>query len=142
VLYTGWERYNWTKPTRDDVTYFDRHPGPQPEVIDFLIDKRIKWIGADLASIDHSLFTRVRRMRPDLVTEYEAMTGRPIEETLPEKDFEYIHYATARNDVSMLENLGGELAEVAGRRVEMGAFPWRWQGGEGCVCRVAAFLEE
>jgi kynurenine formamidase len=24
----------------------------------------------------------------------------------------------------------------------MGAFPWRWQGGEGCICRVAAFLEE
>jgi len=42
----------------------------------------------------------------------------------------------------MLENLGGELAEVAGRRVDMGAFPWRWQGGEGCICRVAAFVEE
>ena len=132
----------WTKPTRDDVTYFDRHPGPQPEVIDFLIGKRIKWIGADLASIDHSLHTRVRRMRPDLVAEYETMTGRPIEETLPQKDFEYVHYATARNDISMLENLGGELAEVAGRRVDMGAFPWRWQGGEGCICRVAAFVEE
>ena len=142
VLYTGWDQYNWTKPTRNDVTYFDRHPGPQPEVIDFLIDKRIKWIGADLASIDHSLHTRVRRMRPDLVAEYEAMTGRPIEETLPVKDFEYIHYATARHDISMLENLGGELAEVAGRRVDMGAFPWRWQGGEASVCRVAAFVEE
>ena len=88
------------------------------------------------------LYTRVRRMRPDLVTEYETMTGRPIEEMLPEKDFEYIHYATARNDISMLENLGGEIAEVAGRRVDLGAFPWRWQGGEGCICRVAAFVEE
>jgi hypothetical protein len=41
----------------------------------------------------------------------------------------------------MLENLGGELAEVAGRRATLGAFPWRWEGGEGCVCRVAAFLD-
>jgi hypothetical protein len=41
----------------------------------------------------------------------------------------------------MLENLGGELAEVAGQRVTLGAFPWRWIGGEGCVCRVAAFLD-
>ncbi len=90
VLYTGWDKYNWTKPTRDDVTYFDRHPGPQPEVIDHLIGKRIKWIGADMASIDHSLHTRVRHMRPDLVGEYETMTGRPIEDTLPEKDFEYV----------------------------------------------------
>ena len=142
VLYTGWDQYNWTKPTRDDVMYFDRHPGPQPEVIDYLIDDRkIKWLGADLASMDHSLYVRVRWMRPDLVREYEQMTGRPIEETLPERDFEYVHYRTARSNVCMLENLGGELAEVAGRRVTLGAFPWRWEGGEGCVCRVAAFLE-
>src|SRR5690348_9947188 len=82
VLYTGWDQYNWTKPTRDDVMYFDRHPGPQPEVIDYLIEeKRIKWLGADLASMDHSLYVRVRWMRPDLVREYEQMTGRPIDQT-------------------------------------------------------------
>ena len=122
--------------------YFDRHPGPQPEVIDYLIDeKKIKWIGADLASMDHSLYVRVRWMRPDLVREYERMTGRPIEETLPERDFEYVHYRTARSNVCMLENLGGELSQIAGQRALIGAFPWRWEGGEGCVCRVAAFLD-
>jgi kynurenine formamidase len=141
VLYTGWDQYNWTKPTRDDVMYFDRHPGPQPEVIDYLVERHVKWLGADLASIDHSLYVRVRWMRPDLVREYEQLTGRPIEETLPERDFEYVHYTTARNNICMLENLGGELAEVAGRRVSLGAFPWRWVGGEGCICRVAAFLD-
>jgi arylformamidase len=107
-----------------------------------LIDeKKIKWLGADLASMDHSLYVRVRGMRPDLVREYELMTGRPIEQTLPERDFEYVHYRTARSNVCMLENLGGELAEVAGTRVTLGAFPWRWEGGEGCVCRVAAFVD-
>lgn len=142
VLYTGWDQYNWTKPTRDDVMYFDRHPGPRPEVIDYLIDeKKIKWIGADLASMDHSLYVRVRWMRPDLVREFEQMYGTSVEEFLPEKDFEYVHYRTARNNVCMLENLGGELAEVAGQRVTIGAFPWRWENGEGCVCRVAAFLD-
>ena len=48
----------WTKPLRDDVTYFDRHPGPRPEVIDYLLEKEIKWIGADLASIDAGLCPR------------------------------------------------------------------------------------
>ncbi len=141
VLYTGWDRYNWTQATRDDVMYFDRHPGPRPEVIDYLIgEKKIKWIGADLASIDHSLHVRVRWMRPDLVRELEQAWGKPMEEALPERDFEYVHYTTARNNVPMLENLGGEIAEVAGQRVVLGAFPWRWVNGEGCICRVAAFL--
>jgi kynurenine formamidase len=31
------------------------------------------------------------------------------------------------------------MAEVAGRRVDVGAFPWRWENGEGCICRVVAF---
>ena len=142
ILYTGWDRYNWTKPTRDDVMYFDRHPGPQPEVCDLLIERGIKWIGADLASIDHSLHVRVRHFRPDLVKEYEAMTGRPVDETLPMKDFEHIHSPIARANIPMLENLGGELADVAGRRVDVGAFPWRWVGGEASICRVVAFQEE
>ena len=73
--------------------------------------------------------------------EYEQLTGRPIEEALPERDFEYVHYRTARSNVCMLENLGGELAEVAGQRVVLGALPWRWIGGEGCICRVAAALD-
>jgi len=108
---------------------------------DWIDEKKIKWLGADLASMDHSLYVRIRWMRPDLVREYEQMSGRPIEETLPERDFEYVHYRTARSNVCMLENLGGELAEVAGQRVTLGAFPWRWIGGEGCVCRVAAFVD-
>ena len=93
------------------------------------------------ASMDHSLYVRIRWMRPDLVREYEQLTGAPIEQTLPERDFEYVHYRTARSNVCMLENLGGELADVAGKRVLLGAFPWRWIGGEGCVCRVAAFVD-
>src|SRR5438093_99827 len=117
ILYTGWDRYNWTKPTRDDVTYFDRHPGPMPEVCDYLIDRKIKWFGGDLASMDHSLYVRVRYFRPDLVKEYEEQTGKPIDESLPMKDFEHVHSHMAKANVPMLENLGGELSEVAGRRV-------------------------
>src|SRR5438093_9897174 len=139
ILYTGWDRYNWTKPTRDDVTYFDRHPGPMPEVCDYLIDKKIRWFGGDLASMDHSLYVRVRYFRPDLVKEYEAQTGKPIDETLPMKDFEHVHYHMAKANIPMLENLGGEMAEVAGRRIDVRAFPWRWENGEGCICRVVAF---
>jgi kynurenine formamidase len=140
ILYTGWDRYNWTKTTRDDVMYFDRHPGPMPEVCDYLIDRKIKMFGGDLASMDHSLYVRIRYFRPDLVKEYEAQTGKPIDEALPMKDFEHVHYHMAKANISMVENLGGELAEVAGRRVDIGAFPWRWVNGEGCICRVVAFL--
>jgi len=81
-----------------------------------------------------------RTKDPDLVTEFETQTGKPIDETLPMKDFEHVHYHMAKANIPMLENLGGELAEVAGTRVDIGAFPWRWVNGEGCICRVVAFV--
>src|SRR5438128_5308870 len=58
ILYTGWDRYNWTKPTRDDVMYFDRHAGPTPAFGDWLIDTRIRMFGGDLASMDQSRCVR------------------------------------------------------------------------------------
>jgi len=58
------------------------------------------------------------------------------------KDFEHVHYHMAKANIPMLENLGGELASVAGSRVDIGAFPWRWVNGEACICRVVAFAKE
>src|SRR2546430_17457145 len=51
----------------------------------------------------------------------------------------HVHYHMAKANVPMLENLGGELAEVAGRRVDVGAFSWRWIGGGRRLRRAAAF---
>ena len=48
----------------------------------------------------------------------------------------------AKENIPMLENLGGEIAEVAGRRIDVGAFPWRWVGGEASICRVVAFVND
>ncbi len=142
VLYTGWHRYNWAEGSPDEVCYFDKHPGPHPEVIDELVSKRAKWIGTDTPSLDHSLDTAIRAMRPDLVEEYEVLTGQPIEATLPRKWLEYSHVTTAKANIPLVENLAGDIRQVLGRRVTLGAFPWRWEGGEACVCRVVAFLDE
>jgi kynurenine formamidase len=142
IFHTGWHKYSWVEETYDEVTFFDRHPGFEPQVINYLVDKKVKWFGVDTPSIDHSLQTRIRGMRPDLVREYEEMTGAPIEETLPMRNYEYAHYKTARNDVSAVEILSKETTQVLGRRMTLGAFPWRWLGGEGCLCRVVAFLDE
>jgi len=142
VLYTGWHRYNWAEGTPDETRYFDMHPGPHPEVIDYLVEKRVRWLGTDTPSLDHSLDTAIRGMRPDLVAEYEAQTGKPIEETLPRSWLEYSHVATAKANIPLVENLAGDLPRVLGRRLTLGAFPWRWEGGEACVCRVVGFLDE
>jgi kynurenine formamidase len=39
------------------------------------------------------------------------------------------------------ENLGGDIELMLNRRAIIGAFPWRYEGLEGCPCRIVAFLD-
>jgi hypothetical protein len=39
------------------------------------------------------------------------------------------------------ENLGGDIDLVLGQRCLIGAFPWRYEGLEGCPCRIVCFLD-
>ncbi len=141
VLHYGWHRYNWVSPGNDEDKYFCRHPGPTPELVDYLIAKKVRWIGTDAPAFEHPLDTAIRDMRPDLVEEYEEKTGRPIGETLPKKKMLYAHRTTAKNNVPLVENMAGDIQQVLNRRVTLGAFPWRWVKGEAAFCRVVAFLE-
>ncbi|MFQ5860364.1 MAG: cyclase family protein [Dehalococcoidia bacterium] len=142
VLHTGWQRYNWLSEEQNEDAYFARHPGPTPELVDYLIAKRVKWIGVDTPAFEHPLDTAIRDMRPDAVEEFEAKMGRPIEQVLPKRKMLYAHRTTGRHNVPLVENMGGDLVQVLNRRVTLGAFPWRWVRGEAAFCRVVAFVEE
>src|ERR1017187_11022465 len=39
------------------------------------------------------------------------------------------------------ENIGGDIELMLGKRCLIGAFPWRYEGLEGCPCRIVAFLD-
>lgn len=39
------------------------------------------------------------------------------------------------------ENVGGDIDKVLNRRTIIGAFPWKFVGGDGSICRIVTFLE-
>ena len=39
------------------------------------------------------------------------------------------------------ENVGGDIEKVLNTRCIIGAFPWKFEGGEACPCRILAFLD-
>ena len=45
-------------------------------------------------------------------------------------------------DIIHAENLGGDIEQLLNRRVTIGAFPWKFVGGESCICRIVAFVED
>jgi kynurenine formamidase len=98
--------------------------------------------------------TSIRMMRPDLAAEFTRRHGKTPAELFG--TFEYTHKKSGRRVVSDIfpfhnwafqegllhaENLGGDIELMLNKRALIGAFPWRYEGLEGCPCRIVAFLD-
>lgn len=142
LLHTGWWQHYVAMPEEDLVRYFCMHPGPNLSFRDWVLDMKLSWIGVDCGSADHPMNTSIRRLRPDLARRYEESRGVRIEDEWPEERLFFMHREPFRRGIIHAENVGGELATLVNRRCTIGAFPWRFIGGESSICRIVAFLED
>jgi len=145
VIHTGYHRYypeNWLDRSQvDEEAYFLRHPGPTRDFADWILARGVRWLAVDAGTADHPMNTIIRRLRPDEAAKAERALGRPLDDVFPPEDYQVMHVHLFPHDVVHVENLGGQIDEVLDRRVQIGCFPWRFQGGEAAFCRVAAFID-
>ena len=139
IIYTAWAQFYSGMPKEDLVTYFCRHPGPDHRFAEWAIEMKFRWIGVDTGSADHPMNTSIRAKRPDLTREYERRFGMTVEERFPEEHLFCMHREPFRRGIVHAENLGGDLGTLCNRRVVVGAFPWKFVGGEASICRIVAF---
>jgi len=142
VFYTGWNRYAWFGEQADEDMYFCRHPGAGFDLVDWLAELNIKWVGIDWGGFDHPMNSLTRRFRPDLVREFEERVGKKVDEVFPEETVMYAHRVLNGRNIAHVDAMGGDIAQVAGRRCTLQAFPWRFVRGEGCIVRAVAFVED
>ena len=146
VIHTGYHRYfpeNWTDLSEvDETKYFIRHPGPDREFAEWVLDRGIRWLALDVSSADHPMNTVIRKIRDDEAIKAEKVLGKSLDEVFPEPDYQIMHTLLFPEDVVHIENLGGEIDKVLNQRINFGCFPWRFQGGEAAMCRAVAFIED
>jgi kynurenine formamidase len=53
-----------------------------------------------------------------------------------------MHYDLFPLNIIHAENVGGDIDKVLGKRLIIGCFPWRFEGGESCIARIVAFDAE
>ncbi len=126
----------------DDPDYYAYSPGLYKEAAEWLVERGVKLVGIDVQALDHPLGTYLGPhgpgpIQPHLNDEYKAETGRDIIEDFPH--WEPAHKILMSNGIPGIENIGGDLDAVSGRRLTFAAFPWRWAGGDGSFVRVVAF---
>jgi arylformamidase len=146
VIHTGYHKFypeNWTdRSEADETRYFIRHPGPTRAFAEWLVERGVRWIAVDAGSADHPMNTVIRRIRADEAEEAEKKLGRSLDEIFPRADYQIMHTLLFPHDIIHIENLGGQIDEVLDQKIQLGCFPWRFQGGEAALCRAVAILDE
>ncbi len=128
----------------DNPDYFAYSPGLYKESAEWLVQRKVKLVGVDVQALDHPLGTFLGPhgpgpAQPHLNDEYKALTGRDIIDDFPL--WEPAHKILMSNGIPGIENIGGDLDKITGKRCTFFAFPWRWPEGEGCALRVVAVID-
>ena len=116
-----------------------------PSAGDWFVEKKVKVVGHDTQANDHPLATAIGPQRngplhPHLAEEYKEWSGgRDWKDDFPE--WEPVHRILFKNGILGIENVGGDLDKVTGRRCTFAFFPWNWDRGDGCIIRLVAIID-
>ena len=79
-------------------------------------------------------------LHPHLAEEYKAWSGgRDWKEDFPH--WEPVHRILFKNGILGIENVGGDIDKVTGKRCTFALFPWNWERGDGCIIRLVAIVD-
>lgn len=135
----------WHHKYEDSEDYFCYSPGFVPSAGDWFVEKKVKVVGHDTQANDHPLATAIGPQRngplhPHLAEEYKKWSGgRDWKDDFPE--WEPVHRKLFKNGILGIENVGGDLDKVTGKRCTFAFFPWNWDRGDGCIIRLVAILD-
>ena len=133
------------KKWADSDEYFAYGCGISGAGAQWLVDKKVKCVGYGCQANDHPIATKLvdhglGPSQPHLIQEYKDATGRDPKEDFP--DWEPAHKTLmVKGGIPGIENVGGDLDKVTGKRCFFVAFPWRWPGGDGCIMRILAIVD-
>ncbi|MFW6374705.1 MAG: cyclase family protein [Thermodesulfobacteriota bacterium] len=139
VIVTGWH-----KKYSDSLEYFGESPGLTKEAAQWLVEKECRMVGVDTPQVDHPLATSLGPHRGGplmnrLVESYTAATGLDPEKEHPE--WNVAHKTLLAAGIPTIEQVGGDVAVLAGRRATFAATPWKFKYGDACPVRFVAMID-
>ena len=138
VIVTGWyHKYS------DAIEYYGESPGLSKDAAEWLVKKECKLIGVDTPQVDHPLATSLGPHRGGptmnrLVNAYKNATGLDPEKEHPE--WNVAHKTLLSAGIPTIEQVGGDVDVLAGKRATFAATPWKFERGDACPVRFVAMI--
>ena len=110
-----------------------------------MVDRQVKVVGHDTQANDHPLATAIGPQRngpllPQLEQAYFDWSGGHVwARDFP--DWEPVHQILFKAGIPGIENVGGDLDSVTGKRCTFAFFPWNRDRGDGCIIRLVAITD-
>jgi kynurenine formamidase len=140
LIHTGYHRHYNGGPEPDLIRYFCKHPGGDEAFADWLVERRVRWIGVDMSGPDHPMNSNSRHHWQLVWEEASAVMG-DIDARFPLKGQTIIHRRLFAHNSPIVENLNGEIIRLKDKDAFVMAFPWKFAGGEAAFVRVVAFVK-
>jgi len=139
VIVTGWHhKYS------DGLEYYGESPGLSKDAAEWLVAKKCKLVAIDTPQIDHPLATSLGPHRGGptmnrLVVAYKNATGLDPAKEHPE--WNVAHKTILAADIPTIEQVGGDVDLLVGKRATFVATPWKFIYGDACQVRFVAMTD-
>lgn len=144
IIYTGYSKYSWEKPTSSEFGYLVRHPGPNMEFFEWAMKMKLKWVGIDAGCIEHPMNTPIRYWHAGEFEKAKAKLrkewGKEWDEMFPPDEYyKLMHIKVPKSHLVFVESIGGDVNKLLNQRawIFAGAIPF--METETSWTRVAAY---
>lgn len=139
VIVTGWHhKYS------DSLEYYGEAPGLGKDAAEWLVAKKCRLVAVDTPHVDHPLATNMANHRGGpkmnrLVHAYSQATGLDPKNEHPQ--WNIAHKTILQADIPTVEQVGGDVDTLLGKRATFAATPWKFVYGDACQVRFVAMLD-
>ncbi|MEW5783966.1 MAG: cyclase family protein [Bacillota bacterium] len=155
IINTGYNRYSWDRPDvfnekaqggveSKEFGFLVRHPGPSPDFFQWVMDKKLKWVGVDCGCAEHPMNTPIRRLHESEFKKAEAKLvakyGKTWDEMFPQDwYYEMTHITMPKHRVLFVESIVGQVNELSNQRAWITVQPIPYMEVETAWARVLAY---
>jgi kynurenine formamidase len=139
VIVTGWH-----KQYSDSLEYFGQCPGLSKDAAEWLVKKNCKMVAVDTQQVDHPMATSLGPHRGGptmkrLAGDYQRATGL---DPKAEHGVWYVaHRTLLKAGIPTIEQVGGDVELLLGKRATFVATPWKIRNGDACPVRFVAMID-